>query len=68
MLILTILTVQEIIYSMTQIKNEKKKKKKAHGENLAQVPAQALLHVLTRALSSNMHLHTGRIGVPGPAS
>lgn len=67
MLILTILTVQEIIYSMTQIKNEKKKKK-AHGENLAQVPAQALLHVLTRALSSNMHLHTGRIGVPGPAS
>lgn len=67
MLILTILTVKEIIYSMTQIKNEKKKKK-AHGENLAQVPAQALLHVLTRALSSNMHLHTGRIGVPGPAS
>jgi hypothetical protein len=67
MLILTILTVKEIIYSMTQIKNEKKKKK-AHGENLAQVPAQALLHVLTRALSSNMHLHTGRIGVPGPAT
>jgi len=22
---------------------------------------------LTRALSSSMHLHTGRIGVPGPA-